>query len=147
MQDTPTKGLRAIIPREAFVKMDYRLVANMKAKDILEKIKRHLKSKGFNDVEVVVHSMDDPAKTSVESHIAQTMIRCTVLVTGKQPNVWPTCPGTGILSLFTDKLKLETAMGLGVSYAGSGFHAPNENIRVEDYKQAIKQLVCLFRLF
>jgi acetylornithine deacetylase/succinyl-diaminopimelate desuccinylase-like protein len=141
------EGAQAIIPREAFVKMDYRLVANMKAKDILEKIKGHLKSKGFNDVEVVVHSMDDPAKTSVESHIAQTIIRCTTLVTGKQPNVWPTSPGTGILSLFTDKLKLETAMGLGVSYSGSGFHAPNEHIRIEDYKQAIKQLVCLFRLF
>ncbi len=141
------EGSKTIVPREAFVKMDFRLVANMKAKDILSKIKRHLRNHGFTDVQLISHSMEDPAKTEAESEIAQTMIRCTKLVTGNRPNVWPTSAGTGPLSLFTDKLKLKTAMGLGVSYPGSGFHAPNEHIRVDDYKQAIKQLVCLFRLF
>ena len=141
------EGSKTIVPRDAFVKMDYRLVANMKAKDILSKIKKHLRDNGFGDVEVILHSMEDPAKTPVESEIAQTMIRCTEIVTGKKPNVWPTSPGTGPLSLFTDKLHLKTAMGLGVSYPGSGFHAPNEHIYIEHYKEAIKQLVCLFRMF
>jgi acetylornithine deacetylase/succinyl-diaminopimelate desuccinylase-like protein len=141
------EGSKTIVPREAFVKMDFRLVANMKAKEILSKIKRHLKKNGFSDVQLISHSLEDPAKTPVESEIAQTMIHCTKLVTGKRPNVWPTSPGTGPLSLFTDKLKLKTAMGLGVSYPGSGFHAPNEHIKIEDYKEAIKQLICLFRLF
>src|SRR5487761_1515898 len=137
------EGSKTIVPKEAFVKMDYRLVANMRAKDILAKIKRHVRNHGFTDVQLISHSLEDPAKTPVESEIAQIMIRCTKLVTGKRPNVWPTSPGTGPLSLFTDKLKLKTAMGLGVSYPGSSFHAPNEHIRVEDYKQAIKQLICL----
>lgn len=127
--------------------MDFRLVANMKAKDVLAKIKRHLRKYGFTDVELIQYSMEDPAKTPVESEIAQTIIRCTEIVTGSRPNVWPTSPGTGPLSLFTDKLKLQTGMGLGVSYPGSGFHAPNEHILVQHYTQAIKELICLFRLF
>ncbi len=141
------EGSKTIVPKEAFAKMDFRLVANMRANDILSKLKRHLKKQGFSDVELVVHSKEDPARTPLESRIAQTLIRCTELVYGKSPNVWPTTPGTGPLSLFTDKLKLQTAMGAGVSYPGSGFHAPNEHIIVEHYNKAIKQLVCLFRLF
>lgn len=140
-------GSKTIVPREAFAKMDFRLVANMKASDIFSKLKKHMKKHGFNDVELLLHSKEDPAKTPVESKIAQTLIRCTELVYGRKPNVWPTIAGTGPLSVFTDNLKFPTAMGAGVSYPGSGFHAPNEHILVEHYNKAIKQLVCLLRLF
>ena len=141
------EGSKTIVPREAFAKMDFRLVANMKADNILSKLKRHMKKHGFNDIELILHSKEDPAKTPVESEIAQTLIKCTELVYKSKPNVWPTIAGTGPLSVFTDKLKLPTAMGAGVSYPGSGFHAPNEHILVEHYNMAIKQLVCLFSLF
>jgi len=69
------------------------------------------------------------------------------MVYGSKPNVLPTIAGTGPLSLFTKTLKLPTAMGLGVSYPGSGFHAPNEHILVDHYAKAIKQLICLFSVF
>ena len=141
------EGSKTIVPKEAFVKMDFRLVANMSADDIIAKLRKHMKKHGFDDVELIVHSKQDPAKTSVDSGIAQTMIRCTEIVYNKKPNVWPTVAGTGPLSLFTDELKLPTALGLGVSYPGSGFHAPNEHILVEHYNEAIKQLICLFSIF
>ncbi len=141
------EGAKTIVPREAFVKMDFRLVANMRSSDILSKLKRHLKRHGFADIELVVHSKEDPAKTPLKSRIAQALIKSSELVYGKKPNVWPTTPGTGPLSVFTEKLKLETAMGVGVSYPGSGFHAPNEHIQIDHFNKAIKQLICLFRLF
>ncbi|MGI0079792.1 MAG: M20/M25/M40 family metallo-hydrolase [Nitrososphaerales archaeon] len=140
-------GSKTIVPRVAFAKMDFRLVANMKADDILRKLKKHMKKYGFDDIELSIDSMEDPAKTPVESKIAQTLIKCAELVYSRKPNVWPTIAGTGPLSVFTDRLKLPTAMGAGVSYPGSGFHAPNEHILVEHYNKAIKQLICLFRLF
>ncbi|MHB8566544.1 MAG: M20/M25/M40 family metallo-hydrolase [Nitrososphaerales archaeon] len=141
------EGSKTIVPKQAFVKMDFRLVADMKAKAILSKLRAHMKKHGFGDVDLLVHSMEDPAKTPVESYVAQTCIRCTEMVTGENPNVWPTIAGTGPLSLFTHTLKLPTAMGLGVSYSGSGFHAPNEHIYVDHYVQAIKELICLFTIF
>lgn len=141
------EGSKTIVPKDAFAKMDFRLVANMKATDILARLRRHIKSHGYDDVELIVHSKEDPAKTPVESKIAGALIKCAELVYKKKPNVWPTIAGTGPLSVFTDKLKLQTAMGAGVSYPGSGFHAPNEHILLDHYNKAIKQLVCLLRIF
>lgn len=140
-------GSKTIIPREAFVKMDFRLVADMRANDILTKLRKHLKKHGFTDVELIVHSKEDPAKTPVDSYIAQTMIKCVQMVEGARPNVWPTSAGTGPLSLFTNYLKLPTAMGTGVNYVGAGFHAPNEHVVLDYYHKGIKQLICLFSLF
>jgi acetylornithine deacetylase/succinyl-diaminopimelate desuccinylase-like protein len=140
-------GSKTVLPKEIHAKMDFRLVANMRALDILTKLRRHMKKHGFDDVELVVHSKEDPAKTPIESYIAQIMIQCTEMVYGRKPNVWPTVAGTGPLSLFTKTLKLPTAMGLGVSYPGSSFHAPNEHILVDHYAEAIKQLICIFSIF
>ncbi len=141
------QGAKTIVPKDAFVKMDFRLVERMRADDILAKLKRHLKIHGFDDVELIVHSKEDPAKTPVDSYIARTMINCVVMAEGKSPNVWPTMAGTGPLSLFTKTLELPTAMGLGVNYAGAGFHAPNEHIVLDYYHRGIKQLICLFSTF
>ena len=141
------QGSKTIVPKEAFAKMDFRLVADMRADDILAKLQRHLRKHKFTDVELIVHSKEDPAKTSVNSYIAQTMIECAKMVEGSEPNVWPTSAGTGPLSLFTNKLNLPTAMGLGVNYPGAGFHAPNEHIVLDYYHKAIKQLICLFSTF
>lgn len=140
-------GSKTIVPKEAFVKMDFRLVADMHADDILAKLRRHLRRHGFTDVELIVHSKEDPAKTPVKSYIAQTMIDCVKIVEESEPNVWPTSAGTGPLNLFTNKLRLPTAMGLGVNYAGAGFHAPNEHIVLDYYHKGIKQLICLFSIF
>jgi acetylornithine deacetylase/succinyl-diaminopimelate desuccinylase-like protein len=141
------QGSKTIVPKEAFVKMDFRLVANMRANDILAKLRKHMETHGFSDVKLTIHSKEDPAKTPLDSHIAQIMIECSTMAEGKRPNVWPTIPGTGPLSLFTKTLGLPTAMGLGVNYAGAGFHAPNEHVVLDYYHRGIKQLICLFSLF
>jgi acetylornithine deacetylase/succinyl-diaminopimelate desuccinylase-like protein len=141
------EGAKTIVPKEAFVKMDFRLVANMNAGDILAKLRRHMKEHGFSDIKLLVHSKEDPAKTPLDSYIAQCLIKCSTMAEGTKPNVWPTIPGTGPLSLFTHTLGLPTAMGLGVNYAGAGFHAPNEHVVLDYYYRGIKQLVCLFSLF
>jgi acetylornithine deacetylase/succinyl-diaminopimelate desuccinylase-like protein len=127
--------------------MDFRLVADMRAADIERKLKKHLRTHGFGDIELVELSKEDPAKTPVESHIAQTLITAVEMVGKETPNVWPTIAGTGPMSLFTRDLKLPTAMGAGVNYPGASFHAPNEHIVIDYYMRGIKQLICLFAIF
>jgi hypothetical protein len=70
---------------EAFVKIDFRLVASMRAVDIEWKLRRHVKRHGFTDVEPIIYSKEDPAKTPVESYIPQAIINCTEMVEGKNP--------------------------------------------------------------
>lgn len=140
-------GAKTIVPKEAVVKIDFRLVSNMKASDIGRKLRRHLRKFGFDDIDITVYSREDPAKTPVESYIAQILIRSSEMAEGETPNVWPTIAGTGPMSLFTRELKLPTAMGLGVNYPGASFHAPNEHIIIDYYMRGIKQLICLFALF
>jgi len=140
-------GAKTIVPKEAFVKMDFRLVAGMRGDDIYKKLLRHLKEFGFEDVDLTIYSKENPAKTPVESYIAQTMMQCAELVEGEKPNVWPTIAGTGPMSLFTHELKLPTAMGLGVNYPGASFHAPNEHIILDYYARGIKQVICLLAMF
>ncbi len=140
-------GAKTIVPKEAFVKMDFRLVSKMRGADIERKLKKHLRKSGFEDVDVTVYSKEDPAKTPLESYIAKTLISCTEMVEKEKPNVWPTVAGTGPMSLFTRELKLPTAMGLGVNYPGASFHAPNEHIVIDYYLRGIKQLICLFATF
>jgi acetylornithine deacetylase/succinyl-diaminopimelate desuccinylase-like protein len=141
------KGSKTIVPKEAFVKMDFRLVANMRAADIERKLKRHLHKFGYDDLNLVIYSKEDPAKTPVESYISQTLIKSAEIVEGETPNVWPTIAGTGPMSLFTKGLRMPTAMGAGVNYPGASFHAPNEHIVIDYYARGIKQLICLFALF
>jgi acetylornithine deacetylase/succinyl-diaminopimelate desuccinylase-like protein len=140
-------GAKTIVPREAFVKMDFRLVAKMRGADIERKLKKHLRTHGFEDVDLVIYSKEDPAKTPVESYIAKILVESTELVEREKPNVWPTIAGTGPMSLFTKELKLPTAMGLGINYPGASFHAPNEHIVIDYYLRGIKQLICLFAIF
>jgi acetylornithine deacetylase/succinyl-diaminopimelate desuccinylase-like protein len=140
-------GAKTIVPREAFVKMDFRLVAKMRGADIERKLKKHLRTHGFDDAELLVYSKEDPAKTPVESYIAKILIESTELVEKEKPNVWPTIAGTGPMGLFTKELKLPTAMGLGINYSGASFHAPNEHIVIDYYLRGIKQLITLFAIF
>jgi acetylornithine deacetylase/succinyl-diaminopimelate desuccinylase-like protein len=140
-------GSKTIIPRKALVKMDFRLVANMTSADILAKLRRHLVRNGFRDVRLLVHSMQEPAKTSAKSHIAQTLIRCARMVYHKEPTIRPTSPATGPMSVFANTLKLETVSGAGVVYPKSAPHAPNEHIVLKHFGKGIRQLICLLNLF
>jgi acetylornithine deacetylase/succinyl-diaminopimelate desuccinylase-like protein len=141
------KGSKTLVPKEAFAKMDFRLVANMNASDILSKLKKHMHEHGFTDIQLRIYSAEDPAKTPVESYIAQTMIKSAEMGEGETPNVWPTIAGTGPMSLFTNIVGVPTVMGLGVNYPGASFHAPNEHVVLDYYHRGIKQLICLFSMF
>ncbi len=56
------KGAKTIVPKEAFIKMDFRLVSKMRATDIERKLRRHIRKFGFNDVEMIVYSKENPQR-------------------------------------------------------------------------------------
>lgn len=131
------EGQKTVLPSKALVKMDFRLVPNQDPHDILAKLQKHLKDRGFDDVQVRVITMDYPVKTSADHPVVKAAEDAALAVYGKPASIAPTQGGSGPMHPFKEYLDLPM-VAFGVGYWASGNHGPNENIRLEDYRQGIK---------
>jgi acetylornithine deacetylase/succinyl-diaminopimelate desuccinylase-like protein len=122
-------GGKTILPHRAIAKIDMRLVPDMTAKETLELLKTHLRTKGFGDIEVNMTGGYDPTETPADSRLVQAMV-ATYRKAGIDPVVWPRLAGSWPGNTFTGApLKLAAGIfGLG---HGAGAHAPDEYWLVE----------------
>ena len=134
------EGQKTVLPSRALAKMDYRLVPNQDPNDILEKLNKHLRDQGYGDIEVRLVSLDYPVKTPAELPIVDAARESARVVYGKPPVVSPTQGGSGPMYPFKKHLNL-SFVSFGVGYWNSSNHAPNENIRLEDYRSGLKMVV------
>ena len=134
------EGQKTVLPSRALAKMDYRLVPNQDPNDILEKLEKHLRDQGYGDIEVRLVSLDYPVKTPAELPIVDAARESARVVYGKPPVVSPTQGGSGPMYPFKKHLNL-SFVSFGVGYWNSSNHAPNENIRLEDYRSGLKMVV------
>ncbi len=68
-------------------------------------------------------------------------------VYGSRPVVWPTMAGTSPIYVIRNWMGIPVASAGGVGYPGSNVHAPDENIRVEDYVKSIKCVAALIESY
>jgi len=134
------EGQKTVLPSRALAKMDYRLVPDQDPNDILEKLKEHLLRQGFGDIEVRLVSLDYPVKTPAELPVVDAATRAALSVYGNAPVVSPTQGGSGPMYPFKKHLDL-SFVSFGVGYWDSSNHAPNENIRLKDYKSGLKMVI------
>jgi acetylornithine deacetylase/succinyl-diaminopimelate desuccinylase-like protein len=92
-------GSKTIVPSEAFVKMDFRLVAGQSPGPVLELIRSHLRKRGFDDVEVVDLHGVEAAKTPVDSPVVRTAVQAWKDLGTDEAIVYPTIGGSGPTSL------------------------------------------------
>jgi acetylornithine deacetylase/succinyl-diaminopimelate desuccinylase-like protein len=130
--------MRTIIPSEASVKIDFRLVHKQDPKDILEKIKQHLVLHGFSDIEVRSMGQIEPSRTPLRSRIAQAIIAAVRENYKVEPMIRPTGEASGRQGPWI-------ASRLGIEGAASGVgppkwrgHAPNEFITTGHFIEGIK---------
>lgn len=131
------EGQKTVLPAKALVKMDFRLVPEQDPEDIYRKLRKHLDDNGFDDIKTRVITMDYPVKTSADHPVVKAAEEAALAVYGKPPSIAPTQGGSGPMHPFKEYLNLPM-VAFGVGYWGSGNHGPNENIRLEDYRQGIK---------
>lgn len=139
-------GPKTVLPAEALAKMDFRLVPDQDPLDIVEKLRRHLEREGYGDIEVRLLSAERPARTPVDHPIVQMARETLRRVYGKEPVVVPSMAGTGPLYPFVSTLGLPT-IDFGVGYPDTRIHAPDENIRVEDFLRGAKAVAALLEDF
>ncbi len=105
-----------------------------------------LRKRDFTDIEVVPISEEHSAKTAFDALIVKAAISAAKVVYGQNPVVYPLMAGSGPMYPLTQALGTP-AFSAGVGYADSNVHAPNENIRLEDYFEGIRFVGELIRQF
>jgi acetylornithine deacetylase/succinyl-diaminopimelate desuccinylase-like protein len=140
-------GSKTIVPSEAFVKMDFRLVVGQSPGPVLELLRDHLDRRGFGDVEVVDLHGVEAAKTPVDSPVVRMAVGAWEDLGRDDAVVFPTIGGSGPTSLFAKELGIPTIMTGNVANAGSRIHSPNESVRLEDYFETVGYFARFFERF
>ena len=141
-------GTKTILPATAAAKLDFRLVPDQDPQAILANLRAHLHEAGFDDVQVVeLEGAERPAQSPVDTPLMEALIRSAVQVYGQMPRVLPRMAATGPMEQLCQRHGVPAIGGAGVGHAGSRNHAPDENIRVEDFILGIKHIAALLAEF
>ena len=129
-------GSKTVLPSEAFVKCDVRLVEAQTPEEIFAKITMHIK-RHAPEVEFIPQSGMLPSKTSLESRFAGPIVQAVVDAQGVEPMVYPTAGGSLPDYVFTKILGID-AFVLPYANHDEANHAPNENLEIDRFVKGIR---------
>nr|WP_027515749.1 M20/M25/M40 family metallo-hydrolase [Bradyrhizobium sp. WSM1417] len=129
-------GSKTIVPNEAVVKCDARLVDRQDPDDILRKIEAHVKSHA-PDVEFVRIESTPPSKTRLDAPFSRAIQSAVQIAHGVEPLVYPSLGATLPDYVFT---KILGTPSFVVPYANAdeANHAPNENIEIRCFLNGVR---------
>jgi succinyl-diaminopimelate desuccinylase len=79
--------------------------------------------------------------------VVKAAIKGSLDAYGREPEVWPWSPGASANRFFNEVVGAPSISGPGVSYDGSNYHAPNENIRLVDFVGGAKHMAAMLARF
>lgn len=135
-------GTKTVVPAEAHAKIDFRLAPGQRPADVLTLLRAHLERHGYGDIDVVGEEGQDPATVDPDDPFIRVAVAAAREAYETDPVVSPLVGGTGPASFFRNHLGVPF-VSLGCSYPGGRKHAPNENIRVDDF---VRGATCIARL-
>lgn len=139
-------GHKTVLPAFAEAKIDFRLVPDQDPGNLAEKLRDHLRKKGFDDVEVKLQAENPAARTPIDSPIAQIAAKTAREIFLKEPAIAITSAGSGPMHFFTKTLGLPT-VAIGCNHADNNAHAPNENQRIDVFVQGSKWIARVIEEF
>ncbi|MFQ5781435.1 MAG: M20/M25/M40 family metallo-hydrolase [Nitrosopumilus sp.] len=138
-------GAKTVLPGNALVKIDFRLIPKMDPKKQVMRLKKHLKSKGFSDVKIKVFHGEAAARTNSSNPFVSQVKDAADKSFGKSIlNV--SNAGTGPMYPFVDILKT-TCISIGSTYMFSRIHSPNEFARIDLLKKTTKCICFIMQNF
>lgn len=129
-------GSKTVLPHEAYVKCDIRLVEAQTVASVTAKVKAHVE-RFAPDVEVVFQGGMDPSKTPLDSPFAAPIRNAIQAAQDEEPLAIPAMGGSLPDYVFTKILGLP-AFGTPYANPDEANHAPNENLEVERFMRGIK---------
>ncbi len=141
------EGNKTLLPSTAAVNVDFRLVADQNPEDIYAKVRKHLDSHGFNDIEISSESGIEPSRTNADSPFAKIVAEAARQVYQREPTVRPTGDASGRQGVWL-------AGKLGIPGAGTAVgppdwhgHASNEFMTLGHYLNGIKYAATIWTLY
>ena len=141
------EGSKTVMPARAQAKLDVRLVPGLTPDLVEELLRAHLDRRGFSDV--IVRRTDGglrPVRSSPESAIVRATAAAARELYG-EPIIYPNSAGSGPMDTIGEDLGLPISSAGGIWYPGARAHAPNENVRLDDYIRGISYIGRLFAAF
>ena len=135
-------GQKTVLPARASAKVDFRLVPDQKPEDVVKQLRAHFDAHGFHDINITVVGAGRPARTAPDHPLVQSLVASAKDVYGREPLIWPMSGGSGPNYLFSHDIGVPIVT-LGVGYSGSRIHAPNENIRINDFRNGMRHMAAL----
>jgi acetylornithine deacetylase/succinyl-diaminopimelate desuccinylase-like protein len=136
-------GSKTIVPNEARAKMDFRLIPHLDPAKAIEKLRAHLKKHGFDNIEVKYEARSEPPyKISVKEPMAQAVIAAATEVYGELPIV----NGVSAEGTILKHVWIPCVL-TGFANPGANLHAPDENIRIDNYIKGIKYAAAIMEQF
>jgi acetylornithine deacetylase/succinyl-diaminopimelate desuccinylase-like protein len=132
-------GGKTILPHAASVKIDMRLVPDMKSDDAVAALTAHLEKRGFGDIEVkVLGAGYGPNSTSADTAFIRAQV-AAYRKDGVNPIVLPRSAGTWPGYVFTDPPLSLPAGHFGMAH-GSGAHGPDEYFLIDSVNPKVNGL-------
>ncbi|RHW49880.1 acetylornithine deacetylase [Bombilactobacillus bombi] len=127
-------GVKTVTPKTAKAKLEFRLVPNQDPQDLFNKLTNYLQEQGFADIKVNYLLGEAGYRWDLNHPLVDLLVDTAKKCYGsdQQVELLPSSPGTGPMYLI-NKYTQAPIVSCGVSYSKSGDHAPNENIRIQDY--------------
>ncbi len=135
-------GSKTVLPCEASVKLDFRLVPDQDPTRILSLLRAHLDAEGFDHIEIVSGDGERPSAGDPAHPFVQTAARTAERIYEHPPTLIPMMSGTGPVHILCGQFGVPMVTA-GVGYAGSRAHAPNEHIHVADFVAGTQYIAAL----
>lgn len=129
-------GVRLAVPQQARCKLEFRLVADQDPVVVRKLFERHLERIGLPHLRVEVLGHSTPYRSPLSDPFVQAIQRASLRVYGRPMVAKPNSTGMSQKYLF----KPAPTVGIGVEYWGSRMEAPDEHIRIADYREGILQI-------
>jgi acetylornithine deacetylase/succinyl-diaminopimelate desuccinylase-like protein len=139
-------GSKTVMPARASAKVDFRLIPDQDAEEVVLMLRNHLDDQGFYDVEITYLGGENPARTDLDDPFLQLVVETAKPVYGQPQRVVPMSGGSGPNHPFIHVLGLPVATA-GLGYPEGNVHAPNENIVLENFVKAAEHTALIVERF
>jgi len=139
-------GMKTVIPAIATAKVDFRLVPDQDPKEIFNSLRRYLDDGGFSDIKLTWLGAMWPQKGEADDPLVALTARTAEEVYGKPSLLIPLSGGSSPVYAFALPLNI-SVVSPGLGYPGSRTHAPDENVRLQDFKNAARHIARILNGF